>query len=282
MALHLPAFLVLSRRAVRTMLASLADVGFNQYVVAGASVQFTCSLLRDVVEETCGRSAGFHVLRIASQLVGSPRLMRVLSTALSIREPPPWLVLSLVWIVWTGWHSWWFPKRRLRYLARGGNAYRRAFVFDIFPWVSVGFSQMWRPLLNGDTFDEVLTGRFSLHPFTVAIGVLVCCGALFIIIYAIRCIGIHNAAFMREFVEVDSFEPVQRGIYRVILHPLFLSGIAYSCGLAIGVATWTAVQIAALNVAYGFVYVPLENRRLRGIFGQTYERYESRSGRISL
>lgn len=195
---------------------------------------------------------------------------------------PPWVTLTVVWTIWTAWHSWWFPRRRLQYLERAKNPYRQAFIFDIYPWVSVGFSQMWRPLLNGETIGAALTGRFSLQPLPVMVGLGLCFVALAVIIGSIRTIGIDNAAFMREFVRVDSFVPIERGIYRVMMHPLFFAGIAYSCGLAIAVGTSTAWLLAGLNILYGLVYVRLENRRLRTIFGQPYERYRSRARRFTV
>ena len=148
---------------------------------------------------------------------------------------PPWVVVVCVWVVWTFWHSWIFPRNRLRYLARCEHPYRRAFLFDIYPWVSVGFAQMWRPLVNGSTLQDLIAGRFALHPAPVALGLAVCFGALGIVIRAIRTIGIHNAAFLREFVDTETFVPIETGIYGAIMHPLFWAGIAYSCGLTIAV-----------------------------------------------
>jgi hypothetical protein len=206
-------------------------------------------------------------------IIGFATAEAFLERALSL---PPWMVAAAVWIVWTAWHSWWFPRRRLRYLQRGGSVYRRAFAADIYPWVSVGFSQMWRPLLNGDTLDAILSGRLRLRAAPVAIGLTLCFVALGVIIGAIRTIGIHNAAFLREFVEVEGFVPIERGVYTVMMHPLFWSGIAYSCGLAIAVEMRSAYLIAGLNVLYGVLYAPLENRRLTRVFGRTYERYGSR------
>jgi protein-S-isoprenylcysteine O-methyltransferase Ste14 len=192
----------------------------------------------------------------------------------------PGVTFTAVWVVWTGWHSWWFPRRRLHYLKQTGNAYRRAFILDIYPWVSVGFSQMWRPLLNGDSLSDVLAGHFDPSLVLLSVGLTICCIAFAVIMLAIRTIGIHNAAFLGEFVDVQEFVPVEQGIYRIIMHPLFFSGIAYSCGLAVAVSTPTAYLLAGLNVAYGFLYVRLENRRLSGIFGKTYERYHARAGRF--
>lgn len=194
----------------------------------------------------------------------------------------PIIVFVLFWVVWTFWHSWLFPRNRLRYLAGSKHPYLRAFIFDIYPWVSAGFSQMWRPLLNGDTLNGLLHGRLRLHLAPVLLGMLVCVSSLVIIIQAIRTIGIHNAAFLREFVDCQSFVPIRQGVYRVVMHPLFWSGIAYSCGLAIMVTNLTAYEIAGVNILYGVAYRWLEDRRLGKIFGANYEDYRRGFGGSSL
>ena len=187
----------------------------------------------------------------------------------------PIVLFTAVWIVWTWWHSWLFPRRRLRCLARFKNPYRRAFGTDIYPWVSIGFSQMWRPLINGDTLERLLSGHLKLSLIPVTIGLSICFVSLGIIVLAIQTIGIHNASFLREFVEPNAFAPVQTGIYGAVMHPLFWSGIAYSCGLAIAMWRPVAILIAVLNIAYGLLYIRLENRRLSRVFGTSYDSYRS-------
>jgi protein-S-isoprenylcysteine O-methyltransferase Ste14 len=193
---------------------------------------------------------------------------------------PPALVCAAVWVVWTAWHSWLFPKNRLRSLRLGRSAYRHAFWRDIYPWVSLGFSQMWRPLLNGSTLllfeDYWRGGPWPLRPIPMAAGLTLGVAATMVIIGAIRTIGIHNAAFLREFVDPDTFVPVEAGIYRRMLHPLFWSGIVYSVGLAITVWTREAIAVAAINIVYGVVYNTLEDRRLRAVFGPAYVGYAGR------
>lgn len=193
---------------------------------------------------------------------------------------PPIVVFVAVWLVWTWWHSWLFPRRRRFYLAHYEHPYRQAFARDIYPWVCIGFSQMWRPLLNGETLDRLWTGELRLSPVPVALGLLVCFASLFVIIIAIRTIGIHNAAFLREFVEADTFTPLRAGIYGKIMHPLFWSGIAYSCGLAISMMTTQALLMAVANIGYGFLYNRLEDHRLSGVFGASYESYRAEFVRI--
>ena len=192
---------------------------------------------------------------------------------------PPVAVAVLVWGVWTCWHSWLFPRNRLRYVQRE-RAYRTAFARDIYPWVTLGFCQMWRPLFNGDTVARLMRGPIdfvqTLSPVAVITGAALGSAALVTMISAIRSIGIANAAFVPEFREPGAFVPVERGIYAHFPHPLFWSGIVFSCGLAVAIWTPTALLIAAVNLVYGFCYGPLERRRLGRVFGVAYTSYTSR------
>ena len=88
LALHLPAFFLLSRRAAKTMMASMAEIGFDPYVIAASSLQFTCGLLQSVVEETSGRGPRTRALALAAGVMASPRWMRLLATAIRMPEPP--------------------------------------------------------------------------------------------------------------------------------------------------------------------------------------------------
>jgi protein-S-isoprenylcysteine O-methyltransferase Ste14 len=196
---------------------------------------------------------------------------------------PPAMTVTGVWIVWTVWHSWLFPRRRLRYLERSRHPYRAAFAMDIYPWVTLGFCQMWRPLLNGDTVGRWLDAGSLPSATTPAAlaGIGLGLVALVVMIAAIRTIGIGNAAFVPEFVGVDTFAPIRRGVYRVFGHPLFWSGILFSTGLALVARRSTGWWIAAINIAYGFVYNDLERRRLSGVFGDRYEQYLSRLPGVS-
>jgi len=194
---------------------------------------------------------------------------------------PPVAVVAAVWVVWTCWHSWLFPRNRLAYLGLE-HPYRTAFVRDIYPWVTLGFCQMWRPLFNGETVARLVAnpaGVIQTPPVVgIAGAVTLSLAALVTMILAIRSIGIANAAFVPEFHEVGTFVPVERGIYAHFAHPLFWSGIAFSLALAIATSTRTAFAIAGVNLLYGVCYGPLERRRLGRVFGTVYTSYATRLG----
>jgi hypothetical protein len=96
LALHFYAFLLLSRRAARTMLTTVAAIGFDPYVIAGSSLRFTCVLLIMVAEETFGRSGLLGRLEAPLRLAFSPTMMRFFRAASYLPEPP------LIWWVLRG------------------------------------------------------------------------------------------------------------------------------------------------------------------------------------
>jgi hypothetical protein len=94
LALHFWVFLLLSRRAAKTMLKTLARVGFDPYVLAGSSLDFTCGLLRRIAEEKVGRSSGLRLLGALAPFAFSPAMMRLFEALCSLPEPPfIWLTI---------------------------------------------------------------------------------------------------------------------------------------------------------------------------------------------
>lgn len=200
------------------------------------------------------------------------------------------LWVATVWALWSVWHSLLFGWNRRRYLRRTGGgdrdrpAYARAFVADIFPAITVGFSQMLRPAWNGENLRQgavvphLPDGLGSL--LAGASGVVLCGGALLLFAAAWRALGAGKVGFVGEFVAPERFEPVQRGPYAHVRHPLFWSGVAVSTGLALLVQTGPAVSVAIVNVLYGLVYNHLEDRRLQLVFGDRYGDYQRATPRI--
>ncbi len=191
----------------------------------------------------------------------------------------PACVVVAVWGIWTYWHSYAFERRRIRYLQERDRPYRTAFLRDIFPWVVIGFAQMWRSLIHAgflrrlwDSRGAYLSEPQAAARLGVAIGVAVV--AMIIMITAIRDIGIGNAAFLAEFRPPGHFVPVSRGIYAFFPHPLFWSGVLFSGALATIVNTRISYLIVLINAMYAVLYGCLEGRRLGRIFGANYAVYE--------
>ena len=229
--------------------------------------------------EALGVAAGRRrVLKVALiiaacelMMVGSPLVLGLIEWRYAL--DPVW-ISALSWVAWTFWHSYLFPIRRERHLRESEHPYRSAFYTDIFPGVCFGFAQMWRPLFNGDNFQHWASEpQPAFGSAQLAIGTVVCVSSVVFIIQAMRVVGIHNAAFVPEFIDHQEFEPIRSGIYGVIRHPLFWGGVGYSVGLALVAATRSAYVIATINVSYGVLYNWLEDRRLRSVFGTRYSAY---------
>jgi protein-S-isoprenylcysteine O-methyltransferase Ste14 len=194
------------------------------------------------------------------------------------------LRVAVVWIAWSVWHSVIFERNRQRYLGHSSNAYRRAFVCDILPGVSIGFSQMLRPAWNGSNLSEgVVVPSMPdgiVATLAVVAGLTVFAGACTLFVTSWRTLGAGKVGFVAEFVRPDEFRPVRRGPYGRMRHPLFWSGIGFSWALALCTRTPAAVAVATVNVLYGFVYNQLEDRRLRMVFGHRYREYARSVPRI--
>jgi protein-S-isoprenylcysteine O-methyltransferase Ste14 len=187
-------------------------------------------------------------------------------------------VVVAVWLGWTYWHSVAFGRHRRRYLASGAAfPYRRAFLIDIFPGITIGFSQMLRSAWNGVNLaaGEVFPRRpdTGWQRISFAAGVLLFALALVVFATAWRSLGAARVGFVREFADRNDYVAERSGPYGHIRHPLFWSGVATCWSLAL--ITWTRVGllVAAVNTLYGMVYNVIEDRRMADSVGEGYTRY---------
>jgi protein-S-isoprenylcysteine O-methyltransferase Ste14 len=192
--------------------------------------------------------------------------------------------VAAVWAAWTVWHSYVFEQHRQRYLASDLQfPYRRAFMTDIFPGITIGFSQMLRPAWNGINLHEGLFPRVAGTPAGVAeqaAGLLVFAAAFALFTGAWRTLGAARVGFASEFVGASDFTPLRRGPYGQVRHPLFWAGVGVSWSLALLTRTKTSAVVALINTGYGLLYNSLEDRRLRTVFGERYGRYSREVPRI--
>lgn len=93
LALHFGAFLLLSRRAAKTMLSILRQIGLDPYVLASSSMQFTCGLLLRVAIEEPAKYSSLNRVERMLRLTLSPLAMRIFRAGCYIPEMPG------IWIV---------------------------------------------------------------------------------------------------------------------------------------------------------------------------------------
>jgi hypothetical protein len=88
MALHLLAFGVLSRGAMRHLSGVLTALGWPPMVLGESAFQFTASLFRMALGDGAETPRQPGMPAIASRALGSPSLMRVIALVTFLPEPP--------------------------------------------------------------------------------------------------------------------------------------------------------------------------------------------------
>ena len=120
---------------------------------------------------------------------------------------------------------------------------------------------------------ERLTGRFSFHPAAAAVGIALAAGGLLLHAWARRTLG----PMWSGIVQVRAQHAlVERGPYRLVRHPIYLAGLLLALGTFLAhPSTATACLGAGLSAGV-LLKARLEERALRGVLGQDYERYAAR------
>lgn len=215
-------------------------------------------------------------------IVGFALIQVVLENALRINSIGSIAIFSGIWVVWTYWHSILFSRHRLIYLKNSKLPYRHAFISDLIPGLTISFSQMIRPWLNGVDRDlgSMLFTVNTSRPILIMLGMVLCIIGVVLFGFAWNALGAARVGFVEEFIGTNDFTPVRRGPYSHVRHPLFWSGILFSCGIAIIVGTFLAFIMALMNVVYGIIYNRLEDRRLRLVFGDAYGQYANQVSHI--
>ena len=217
-------------------------------------------------------------------MVGVAAGQAVIEDALDASTAAVCLTVATVWLGWTYWHSVAFERHRRAYLGRGmAFPYRRAFLTDIFPGITIGFSQMLRPAWNGVNLaaDEVFPNPdLPADTLSLLTGVTLFALAFAVFAAAWWTLGAARVGFVREFDDGANYVAVRRGPYRHIRHPLFWSGVVLSWSLALITATTIGVLIALLNTLYGLAYNVLEDRRMQRAVGEGYVEYAQEVPRI--
>ena len=94
--------------------------------------------------------------------------------------------------------------------------------------------------------------------------------ALSVVMYVVTIINVANTP-------VD--EPVTRGVYRILRHPIYFSGFLIYIGIGIACASWIVLLCALLWIAFFYLVVPAEERFLVKEYGDAYREYMNRTPR---
>ena len=94
--------------------------------------------------------------------------------------------------------------------------------------------------------------------------------ALSVVMYVVTIINVANTP-------VD--EPVTRGVYRILRHPIYFSGFLMYISIGIASASWVVLLCALLWIAFLYIVVPTEERFLLEKYGDAYREYMERTPR---
>ena len=80
---------------------------------------------------------------------------------------------------------------------------------------------------------------------------------------------------------LDSHQLITAGVYNRIRHPMYLALILFGVGQALVVSNWIAAPASLIGTMALYVLrVGPEDQMMRERFGQEYEDYEARTGRL--
>ena len=179
------------------------------------------------------------------------------------------------WAFWFVWQGVFFERNRKMYLKNyPQNPYKAAYYRDILFGVAFGISQMLRPFYHGILHGTIQNEWSNWSLFFVLIF-----AGLSLMIAGFSTIGFAAAGFLFEFIKPSDNKTylVEKGIYRVIRHPLFLGGTiaALGSGMIFG---FDSKILGIVNICILPIYHLVENHRQTKVLGQPYTEYSSRVG----
>lgn len=191
------------------------------------------------------------------------------------------IVHIAAWLSWLYWLAIVFPRGRARALATEPElAYRRTLFRHVLPGFAAIFVINFSPSASR-IIDVVRAGRpgdlVMASPIVMVAGVALAGVGGAIVVAAIWSIGLPAAAFAEEYeVPVPPQRPV--GIYAVIRHPICVGGMLVGCASAL----WLGARfdLVAVNLLMLTAYAPLEDLRLRKVFGPENAAYVASVGRF--
>lgn len=78
----------------------------------------------------------------------------------------------------------------------------------------------------------------------------------------------------------ESHELVDRGLYRVVRHPIYLGALLVVLGLPLGTSSWIALPPMLLLIPLVLYRIRIEERLLLEEFGEEYRSYMRRTRRL--
>jgi protein-S-isoprenylcysteine O-methyltransferase Ste14 len=185
------------------------------------------------------------------------------------------------WLTWLSWVGWIFPAAMVkRKRSDPSGAYRHGLFRHIIPGFAAIVTITSAPALipmfafakAGDWSD---LGISSWWEFMVASAVFAFGFAA--LISGVAAIGFPAAAFVDEY-SVSPPPHIPVGVFRVIRHPIAVGGLLMPAAAALHGGF--PLELWLINIAMLAVYGPIEDLRLRKVFGKSNNTYMTRVPRF--
>lgn len=82
-----------------------------------------------------------------------------------------------------------------------------------------------------------------------------------------------NVVIILNFAATPVDEPVTKGVYRILRHPIYFGGFLMYIGVGIACASWVVLLCAVLWLVLFHIVVPTEERFLVEKYGGAYQEY---------
>ena len=82
-----------------------------------------------------------------------------------------------------------------------------------------------------------------------------------------------NVVIILNFAATPIDEPVTKGVYRILRHPIYFGGFLMYIGVGIACASWVILLCAVLWLVLFHIVVPTEERFLVEKYGGAYQEY---------
>ena len=82
-----------------------------------------------------------------------------------------------------------------------------------------------------------------------------------------------NVVIILNFAATPIDEPVTKGVYRILRHPIYFGGFLMYIGIGIACASWVVLLCAVLWLVLFHIVVPTEERFLVEKYGGAYQEY---------
>lgn len=188
----------------------------------------------------------------------------------------PMIYLQLIaWVLWFVWQGYFFVNNSKNYVKyHPEKPYKVAYYRDILFGVAFGISQMLRPFYHG-----MMHGTIQYDWIAWLLLVLLIFVGIGLMISGFSVIGFAAAGFLYEFKKPTGPNSylLERGIYKLIRHPLFLGGTIASLGCGI-IFDFDSKALGIVNICILPIYHLVENHRQTMVLGHQYIDYSSRVG----